>query len=105
MIKQLLYKWFGLESDACPVCEVLREQLHKSEAERKELLQRALTPPKAEPPQEPEEEHQPILPQFTPWRVRQNMLEAEDRKKAELLRKSKESIAELEKELQVGEKK
>jgi hypothetical protein len=98
VINELFRKWFGLEPSACPVCEVLREQLTGSERERKELLQRALTPPSI--PVEPvdKEEIQPIKPQFIPWRIRQQMLEAEDRKKAQLM---KDRVADLEKDLGV----
>ena len=101
-ISKVLYKIFGLEPEICPVCEVLREQLHKSDAERKELLQRALAPPIQEKEEKPAEEPVPLTPQFIPWRVRQQMLEAEDRKKAELLKKNKENIEKLEKEVGIG---
>lgn len=103
--KELLRKWFGLEAEVCPVCEVLREQLVNSERERRELLQRALVPsPEPLVPTE-KEVFQPIRPQFVPWRVRQQILEAEDRKKAQIL-KDKETelkdIEKLEKELEVN---
>jgi hypothetical protein len=110
MIKQLLYKWFGLESPTCLTCEVLRSQLDESNIERRDLLTRLLErdrPESVSPAKE--QELQPIRPQFTPWRVRQQMLEAEDRKQAQLLRdKQKEmadarkpGIEELEKELEI----
>lgn len=101
MIKQLLYKWFGLEELPCNTCEVLREQLANSERERRELLNRLLEPSRAEPPSTIAERPEPIQPQFTPWRVRQQMLEAEDRKKAQLMRDKNEEIENLEKELGV----
>ena len=97
MIKQLLYKWFGLEETPCPTCAVLRDQLEKSETERRELLHRLMDNPQTEPLIEKEKEDlEPVKPTFIPWRVRQQMLEAEDKKRAELLRKKNE---ELEKEL------
>jgi hypothetical protein len=98
MISELLRKWFGLENPACETCEVLRAQLDESNRERKELLHKLIDAPKAEPVTEKEEELVPIKPQFTPWRVRQQLLEAEDRKKKQLL---DESIKNLESELQV----
>lgn len=106
MIRLLLYKWFGLDSSVhCEACEILREQLHKSERERTELLHRLLDQNKSEPPStKDEEELVPINPKFVPWRVRKEMLEAEDRKKAELIRRSKENSEKLEKELGVEEK-
>jgi hypothetical protein len=98
-----MYKWFGLTEPQCETCEVLREQLAKSESERRDLLHRLIDPVKTEPPQTKEEEFKPITPQFTPWRVRQEMLEAEDRKKATLMKEKAKEIAELEKELGVTE--
>lgn len=101
MIKELLYKVFGLEPTACPVCEVLREQLIKADNERKELLTRALAPPIQVVEEKPSEPPVPITPQFIPWRVRQQMMEAEDRKKSSLMREKAKEIEELEKKLGV----
>jgi hypothetical protein len=100
LITQLLYKWFGLDN-SCQTCEVLREQLHRSEAERRELLNKLLMPP-AEPPSTTKEELPPVKSQFTPWRVRQQMLEQEDAQKARLMREKSKEIEELEKELEIG---
>lgn len=102
MWKQLMYKWFGLSDAPCDTCELLREQLHKSDAERKELLHRLLDPAKAEPPSTSIEEHIPVTPPFTPWRVKQQMLEAEDRQKAKILRDRSREIADLEKEVGIS---
>jgi len=115
MWTQLLYKWFGIVP-RCETCEVLRLALDESNRERKELLHRLLDKDKPEPLIEKSEPPQPIMPQFVPWRVRQQMLEAEDRKKAQLIRerekeiaeinaitKTHQNVAELEKELGVAE--
>lgn len=102
MIKELMYKWFGLTPPSCETCEVLRELLYKSEAERKELLHRLLDKDKPEPLPTKVEEFEPIKPQFTPWRVRQQMLEQEDRKAAQLLREKE--VERLETELGIKEK-
>lgn len=102
MWKQLMYKWFGLSDAPCETCEILREQLHKSDAERRDLLQRLLEPAKAEPPSVQSEEHVAITPPFTPWRVKQQMLEQEDRVKAKLMRDRTKEIAELEKEVGIN---
>lgn len=99
MIKELFYKWFGIEPIPCVTCEVLRIQLDESNRERKELLHKLLDKVNPEPSPEVKEEYEPIKPQFTPWRVRQQMLEAEDRKKAQLLKGKKDEIDALEKEL------
>jgi len=87
------------------VCEVLRTQLDESNRERKELLTRVLNPTQSEPLPIKEEEPQPIRPQVIPWKVRQQMLESEDRKKAQLMRDKKKEIDELEKELGIDQDK
>ena len=110
MVKELLYKWFGLEPFPCQTCEILRFQLDESNRERRELLHKLLEKDKPESVTTPSKEDlQPIRPQFTPWRVRQQMLEAEDRKQAQLLREKQKEMAEarkpgieeLEKELDI----
>ena len=97
-----MYKWFGLTDPLCETCEILREQLHKSDAERRDLLLRLLDSGKAEPPSTTQEDHIPITPQFTPWRVRQQMLESEDRAKAKLMRDRSAEIDKLEKEVGIS---
>lgn len=104
MISKLLYKWFGLEPTPCETCEVLRTQLEKSEVERRELLNRLLDKDKPEPVIQTDEEPKAITPAFIPWRVRQQMLEDEDRKKAQLMRDKTKEIEDLEKELGVATK-
>ena len=104
MVSELLRKWFGLEIlPPCTTCEVLREQLANSESERRSLLAKLLEKNQPEPLPAPKEEEEltPIRPQFVPWRVRQQMLEAEDRRQAELLRRSKQNVEKLEKEVGV----
>ena len=75
---------------------------------RSELLHRLLDKDKTEPLPFAEVDLKPVGQTHVPWRVRQQMLEAEDRKTAELMRaKEKEmqshprikDIEELEKEL------
>ena len=104
MLKELFSKWFGLEyPPICGKCELLRFQLEESNRERRELLARLLERNQPEPTSPVKlEEMTPIKPQFTPWRVRQQMLEAEDREKARLLRKHQEEVNELEKELKIS---
>ena len=105
MISEILRKWFGLEPIRCDVCEVLRLQLDESNRERKELLTKLLNPTQSEPLSVKEEEPQPIRPQVIPWKVRQQMLESEDRKQAQLMRDKKKEIEELEKELGIDHSK
>src|SRR5262245_16004687 len=95
MVKELLYKWFGLEPMPCNTCEVLRFQLDESNRERRELLNRLLDRDKPESVVKTDEkELTPITPSFVPWRVRQQMLEQEDRKAAQLLAQKKKEMAE-----------
>ena len=103
MFRELMYKWFGLEPMPCPVCEILRLQLDRVDNERRELLRRALAPTIPEPPLTPtESEMKPIGVNYIPWRVRQQMLEQEDRKTAQLMRDKQKEINQLEKELGVA---
>ena len=103
MFKELFYKWFGLEPFPCATCEVLRTQLDEVNRERRELLHTLMEKGSPESPPTSKEELQPIIPKYTPWRVRQQMLEAEDRKAAQLMREKSKEIEELEKELGVAD--
>lgn len=104
MLSELMRKWFGLSPVSCETCEILRDQLDESNRERKELLRRLLDRDKPEPlPVQTEEKPIPITPAFVPWRVKQQMLEAEDREKAKLMRNRTKEIEELEKELGVSD--
>jgi hypothetical protein len=102
MIRQIFEKWFGLTPSSCPTCEVLRDQLDKSEGERRELLHKLLDKDVKPEPSTVQEELKPIQPQFIPWRVKQQMLEQEDRVKAKLMRDKTKEIEDLEKELGVS---
>lgn len=103
MISTLFRKWFGLPLvPACSSCDILRDQLDKSEVERRDLLHKLLDRGVAEPAQTISvEEMQPIKPQFVPWRVKQQMLEQEDARAAQLMREKAKEISQLEKELGV----
>lgn len=101
MISELLRKWFGLEPRSCATCEVLNAQLASSERERRELLHKLLDKAQPEPSPTVVEEPVPVTPQFIPWRVRQQMLEAEDRRRASLLKDRQQEIDKLESELGV----
>lgn len=91
------------ESKVCPSCETLKAQLERVTYENQKLLDRILTPPVIK-------EEQPKLvemsiPKNIPWNVRRQMLEAEDREKAKLLRNAPVPIEELEKELEIAAEK
>ena len=98
MIKEILYKLFGVEPFPCNSCETLRGQLESVNFEKKILLDRLLNP--SVPVVQEKEEYEPIKPKNIPWIVRKQMLEAEDREKAKLMRLKTE---ELEKELGIPE--
>ena len=96
----------------CRSCDDLRTLLAQERYDKQQLLNQLLliTNPTA-PVIEPKEEKawQPIKPRHVSWSVKKEMLEAEDRAKAEILRKKNEeitkvqSIEDLEKELGVNE--
>lgn len=112
---------FEIEKDkkVCESCETLRTQLEIANYEKSQLLSKILQ----EPPVSKETPTTPIMinrPRNVPWRVRQQMLEKEDREKARLIREApkpsttvaapsttilpeKESTEDLEKELDVAE--
>jgi len=106
MIRQILEKWFGIEPNHCEACEILRAQLDESNRERKDLLHRLLDKANPEPLSvQSAEEPKPVSigNQYVPWRVRQQMLEQEDRKTAQLIKQRAEEIKELEKELEINQ--
>jgi hypothetical protein len=96
VIKEILYKWFGIDAPRCPTCEVLQLQLEIVQRERDQILHQMLWADKSKVPEIPQtpEELRPVLPQYIPWRVRQQMMEAEDRKKAQLLAAKTKEMAE-----------
>ena len=80
----------------CNTCEVLRHELEIIRLERDKLLSKLI-----DKPIEPVVEHtevKPIMPHAIPWKVRRQMLEAEDREKAKLIAIHNEvkSVQELE---------
>ena len=102
ILSELLRKWFNLPKEPCTTCNVLSIMNDRLERENHNLMHELLERSKPAPPvQEPvrTEELKPIMPQHVPWRVKQQMLEAEDRQKAALLKNRVKEISELEKEL------
>lgn len=81
---------------ACQNCETLRSLLTTEKHEKQQLLERLieLTRPEKKEPEE-RKELPKVVPMPTTWRMRQQLLEQEDRAKAEAIRKRNE---ELEKE-------
>ena len=97
--------------DLNPVIEELKIELTSLRYERDRLLKYILDEPHSKnQPNAPEvhtEDEEPIQPKLIPWAVRKNMLEAEDRKKAQLMKMNSDeqaaAIEELEKKLGIIE--
>ena len=79
-------------STECPTCESLRTQLERVQAENQRLMNHLLNPPKPEERTGPPKVPEPIPPRTIPWNVRRQMLEAEDREKARILRDKEEEV-------------
>jgi len=99
------YRWLMEEPKPCDNCELLRSLLETEKYEKKQMLETILNLGKpTAPPITEQVEYKPILPKHIPWNVRRQMLEQEDRVKAQLMRdKAKETadIEKLEKELKL----
>jgi hypothetical protein len=99
------------DNKVCTSCEVLKLQLNIVNAEKERLLEALLEKPKPdlEPRKLSQDELERVKPKMMTWNMRRQMLEAEDRETAKLMRKREESLAnlkrkptdELEKELGV----
>lgn len=89
------------DSKVCQSCETLRQQLEIANHEKKQLMDRILAKP--EPESKPEF-REVTKPRNVPWPVRRQMLEAEDREKARLMREAPQPISteDLEKELDIA---
>lgn len=95
-----------IEPKVCESCETLKMALAIANQEKEKLLNRILEKPTVEVTQaQPPQITRPIA---VPWKVRQQMLEKEDREKARIMRdapkpqtteEEKKEIAEFEKEL------
>ena len=92
-----------VESKVCPSCETLKAQLEMINYENKRLLDRILTPSIKEEVARPPVEI--TRPTNVPWNVRRQILEAEDREKAKLLRNAPVPVEDLEKELDIATEK
>lgn len=94
------------EKKVCTSCETLKLQLAISNDEKRQMLESILSFSK------PSVEHQSspvdydkVKPKVMTWNVRRQMLEAEDRKAAQVLAEQKrmEAIDKLERETGIGE--
>lgn len=89
------------ENKVCSSCEILKQQLELMTLQNNKLLDRLTAKPEPEPIREPP---QITPPRNIPWSVRRQMLEAEDREKARLMREAPKPVTteELEKELDIA---
>jgi len=95
MIKELLYKWFGVETPPCASCDTLREQLAIANIEKKQMLESILSftrPAESQP--SPVVDYEQLKPKMVTWNVRRQMLEAEDRRQAQILAEQRKAAAE-----------
>ena len=77
----------------CNSCEILQRELELLRSERDQLLDRILNPFKNEVTTTSTAiEPQPIKPKFIPWGVRRQMLEAESRQAAKLMKEKTDEI-------------
>ena len=89
------------EEDArqCKSCDILKEQLYIANEDKRRLLDLIVEKNKVQESL-PLSDKQPIKSNYTPWKVKQQMLEAEDREKARILREN-----ELEEKMHIKEEK
>jgi len=101
--KQRIAEELNAKQYVCSTCEVLKVALERANYEKEQLLREVLKKDNDEP--KPSEAPQPLTkPRHMPWAVRRQMLEAEDRERARLLREAAkpQPTEELEKELDVA---
>lgn len=87
----------------CKSCDTLRAQLDIANYEKKELLNRLLSPIMETRIEGPDITPESLKAKAIPWRMRQQMLEAEDRVRAQAIRNAPKPVEDLEKELGVVE--
>lgn len=98
-----------VEEKVCASCETLKQQLEFSNYEKTQLLNKLLKEPEPAPPEKAAPEI--TRPRSIPWHVRRQLLEQEDRVKAQRLRDVPKpdsevkpiSTEDLEKDLKVAE--
>lgn len=90
------------ESKICASCEILQMQVARLQNDNEKLLNRILEKPEIEKPADTSN-LKPIMSKNVPWRVRQQALEAEDRRTAQLMRQQANEISvdDLEKEMDI----
>lgn len=85
------------EDKLCQSCETLKMQLSIANDEKRDLLNRLLKEPEKEPVREIGD-LKPVLPRtHLSWNARRQVLEANDRKTAQILEEKKREINQVEK--------
>lgn len=96
------------EKKVCNSCDILKLELARLQLERDKLLDRILEKPVTVERTIAPEPSTRILPKALPWAVRRQMLEAEDRERARLMKQAEKDnaphadVKELERELDIA---
>lgn len=83
------------ESKVCKSCEILKHELEVTRLEKRELLNTIIHPTIREEPRIDTSELKPVLPTHVPWSTRRHMLEANDRKTAQLRKRNEDDAASI----------
>lgn len=100
-------EWLFGPREECKVCHELRSQLDFANSQNKYLLDKHFEPQVVYKQAESTEAPAPVGKAPIPWNIRKTLLEAEDRKTAQLMRdrakelKNAKSVDELEKSLDI----
>jgi arginyl-tRNA--protein-N-Asp/Glu arginylyltransferase len=98
-----LFKPHCPECQVCLSCETLKTQLAIANNEKRQLLESILSKPESTQPVDASIEFEKMKPKMMTWDVRRKMLEAEDRKAAQILAEQKKHAASIEKlEKEIG---
>lgn len=102
MIKELMCKWFRVEPFPCQSCETLKLQLSIANDEKRQLLNSIISSTKQHEIESPQLDYEKLKPKMMTWNIRRQMLEAEDKKAAQIIAEQKKhaaAIKDLEKEV------
>src|SRR5215813_14986389 len=73
----------------CKSCELLKTELDRANFEKKQLMDKFVLI-SVPPVMRDEPVSQPLMPKNVPWKIKRELLEAEDRAKAAALRRQRE---------------
>lgn len=105
MIKELMMKWFGLSEPECKTCQVLQRELDICRREKEILLGKLINKEEPVINQYKDEGEMKPLPgsrRFMASAVRQQLIEKEDARTLEIMKKRTKEIDEIEKELGIA---